>query len=64
MKQATDIGDLEIVLHKAPSQLIFKEVLPFLANYWAYYSGWAALENAGNRHQFYASGNIIYYDSH
>jgi len=57
MKQATDIGDLEIILHKAPSQLISKEVLPFLANYWAYYSGWAALESTEN-HQFYATGKI------
>jgi hypothetical protein len=58
MKQATEIGDLETVLHKASSQLISKEVLPLLANYWVYYSGWAALENTENR-QFYASGNII-----
>lgn len=57
MKQATEIGDLETTLHKAPSQLISKEVLPFLANYWSYYSGWAALENTENR-QFYACGNV------
>jgi hypothetical protein len=59
MKHAADIGDLEIILHKAPSQLISKEVLPFLTNYWTYYSGWAALENTEN-HQFYATGKICY----
>jgi len=54
-KRSAELCEFEVLLYKAPSDLVSKEVLPVLASYWTYYSEWAALDDPQNR-QFYASG--------
>ncbi|XP_059488532.1 aldehyde dehydrogenase family 16 member A1-like isoform X2 [Neocloeon triangulifer] len=57
-KRGSELVEFEEALYAAPAETLLKEVLPFLVEYWQYYSGWAALEDPQNR-QYYASGSVV-----